>query len=72
MTNRTTFKSSKEKALRNPELKAAYDEVSRSIAMKPPHPGAFVRIEILEELGLSVTKAAEVLGAQIGSTMIRH
>jgi addiction module HigA family antidote len=28
----------------------------------PPHPGAFIRTEILEPLELSVTKAAEVLG----------
>jgi len=31
------------------------------IGMKPPHVGAFVREEILDELGLSVTKAAEIL-----------
>ena len=34
----------------------------RRIGMKPPHPGAFIRAEILDELGLSVTKAASVLG----------
>lgn len=28
----------------------------------PPHPGGFVRAEILEPAGLSVTAAAEVLG----------
>jgi addiction module HigA family antidote len=28
----------------------------------PPHPGAFVRTEILEPLGLTVTAAAQVLG----------
>lgn len=28
----------------------------------PPHPGSFVRTEIVEPLGLSVTAAAEVLG----------
>jgi addiction module HigA family antidote len=28
----------------------------------PPHPGAFIRTEILEPLELSVTSAAEVLG----------
>jgi addiction module HigA family antidote len=27
----------------------------------PPHPGAFIRTEILEPLGLSVTMAADVL-----------
>ncbi|HEV2986434.1 MAG TPA: HigA family addiction module antitoxin, partial [Vicinamibacterales bacterium] len=28
----------------------------------PPHPGAFIRSEILEPLGLTVTAAAQVLG----------
>ena len=31
------------------------------IGMRPAHPGDFVRTEILDELGLSVSKAAEVL-----------
>ena len=31
------------------------------IGMAPPHPGAFVREEILEELDLSVSDAAKVL-----------
>ena len=34
------------------------------IGMKPPHPGSFVREEILDELGLSVTQAAEILGVR--------
>jgi addiction module HigA family antidote len=34
------------------------------IGMKPSHPGAFINTEIIEELGLSVTKAAEVLGVR--------
>jgi antitoxin HigA-1 len=29
--------------------------------LNPPHPGAFIRTEILEPLGLTVTAAAEVL-----------
>jgi addiction module HigA family antidote len=29
--------------------------------MAPPHPGTFIREEILDELGLSVTEAAKVL-----------
>jgi antitoxin HigA-1 len=29
---------------------------------RPSHPGQFVRTEIIDPLGLSVTKAAEVLG----------
>ena len=32
------------------------------IGMKPPHPGTFIREEILEELSLSVARAAEILG----------
>ena len=32
------------------------------IGMKPPHLGDFIRTEILEELGLSIAKAAEILG----------
>ena len=31
------------------------------IAMTPPHPGAFIREEILDELGLSVSAAAQAL-----------
>jgi addiction module HigA family antidote len=29
--------------------------------LKPPHPGEFIRTEIIEPLGLTVTAAAEVL-----------
>jgi addiction module HigA family antidote len=29
--------------------------------LKPPHPGEFIRTEIIQGLGLSVTSAAEVL-----------
>ena len=32
--------------------------------MTPPHPGDFIRTEIVEELGLSVTRAAEILGVR--------
>ena len=35
-----------------------------NIGMKPSHPGAFIKTEVLDELGLSVTKAAEVLGVR--------
>jgi antitoxin HigA-1 len=31
------------------------------IGMAPPHPGVFIREEILDELGLSVSEAAKVL-----------
>jgi antitoxin HigA-1 len=34
------------------------------IGMTPPHPGAFIRDEILDELGLSVGAAAEALGVR--------
>jgi len=34
------------------------------IGMKPSHPGAFVKTEVLDELGLSVTRASEVLGVR--------
>lgn len=34
------------------------------IGMRPSHPGFFVRTEILGELGLSVSHAAEVLGVR--------
>jgi addiction module HigA family antidote len=39
-------------------------KASIKIGMKPPHPGQFVRMEILEELGLSIAKAAEALGVR--------
>jgi antitoxin HigA-1 len=31
------------------------------IGMKPSHPGSFIRTEILEELGLNIGQAAEIL-----------
>ena len=31
------------------------------VNMTPSHPGDFIRTEIIEELGLNVTKAAEIL-----------
>lgn len=34
------------------------------IGMIPPHPGEFIRDEILSELGLSVSEAADVLGVR--------
>jgi addiction module HigA family antidote len=39
-------------------------ETVTKIGMKPPHPGSFIREEILDELSLSVAKAAEVLGVR--------
>jgi addiction module HigA family antidote len=34
------------------------------LGMAPPHPGVFIREEILDELGLSVSEAAKVLGVR--------
>ncbi len=34
------------------------------VGMKPPHPGEFIRTEILEELNLSVFRAADILGVR--------
>jgi addiction module HigA family antidote len=35
-----------------------------AIRMRPTHPGVFIREEILDELGLSVSEAAEALGVR--------
>ena len=37
------------------------DERPSKIGMKPPHPGDFIRTEILDELHLSIARAAEIL-----------
>lgn len=34
------------------------------IGLKPPHPGAFIKDEIFEPLGLTIMRAAEVLGVR--------
>ena len=34
------------------------------VKMTPSHPGAFIRAEVLESLGLSVTEAARILGVR--------
>lgn len=34
------------------------------IGMTPSHPGEFIRTEIIEELDLSVSRAAEILGVR--------
>ena len=34
------------------------------VTMTPSHPGDFIRTEIIEDLGLSVTRAAEILGVR--------
>ena len=40
------------------------DAVGIRVKMTPSHPGDFVRAEIIEELGLTVSKAAEILGVR--------
>ncbi len=40
------------------------DDAAVKIGMKPSHPGEFIREEILNEFGLSVAHAAEVLGVR--------
>lgn len=35
-----------------------------TVNMTPAHPGDFVRSEVIEELGLNVTKAAGILGVR--------
>ena len=40
------------------------DEAGLKVGMTPSHPGQFIRMEVLDELGLSVTKAAEILGVR--------
>lgn len=39
------------------------EEITK-IGMKPPHPGSFIREEILGELNLSVSRAAVILGVR--------
>ena len=40
------------------------DESISKIGMKPPHPGDFIKTEILDELNLSTARAAEILGVR--------
>ena len=34
------------------------------VSMTPSHPGDFIRAEVIDELGLSVTRAAGILGVR--------
>ena len=34
------------------------------VNMTPSHPGDFIRTEVVEELGLTITKAAKILGVR--------
>lgn len=47
-----------------PKLIRLRPEKVSKIAMKPPHPGNFIRTEIPDELGLSVARAAEIFGVR--------
>ena len=40
------------------------DKRPRKVGLKPPHPGDFIRREILEILHLSVARVAEILGVR--------
>ena len=40
------------------------NECRIKVNMTPSHPGDFIRTEIVEDLGLSVTRAAEILGVR--------
>ena len=35
-----------------------------NVNMTPSHPGDFIRTEVIEELGLNVTRAARILGVR--------
>ena len=48
------------------------NEIPSKIALAPPHPGEFIRDEILDELHLNVTEAAEALGVRRARRMIRR
>ena len=37
---------------------------SIQVKMTPSHPGEFIRAEVVEELGLNVTRAADILGVR--------
>ena len=34
------------------------------VGMTPSHPGDFIRTEVMEDLGLTVTRAADILGVR--------
>src|SRR5437667_3943839 len=43
-------------------MKTTTEKETPTRMLNPPHPGEFIRTEIIEPLGLSVTAAAEALG----------
>lgn len=40
------------------------DNINIKVRMTPSHPGDFIRAEVIEELGMSVKRAAEILGVR--------
>ena len=50
--------------MRNRLMHAYFEIKTEIVGMKPPHPGDFVRTEILDALHLSVARAAEILGVR--------
>jgi hypothetical protein len=42
------------------------------VGMKPPHPGAFIREEILELHGLNVSIVARMSASDMRGTAVRH
>jgi len=40
------------------------NEAPVRVGMRPPHVGSFIRDEILDDLGLSISAAADVLGVR--------
>ncbi len=45
-------------------MNARTNDKPLKIGMKPAHPGGFIRAEILEELKLSIARAADILGVR--------
>ncbi len=41
------------------------DRTGIEVKMTPPHPGEFIRTEIVDDLGLGVDEAAKVLGVDL-------
>ena len=40
------------------------DNINIKVRMTPSHPGDFIRAEVIEEFGMSVKRAAEILGVR--------
>ena len=44
-------------------------DIGIKMNMTPSRPGDFIRTEIIDELGLNVTEAAEILGVQLSDLL---